>query len=82
MLHSHTRRFAVAMAALMPVVPRLSGADHGPVFGLATPTNPQEGWSFDLGVNGRAGTGRLRRRSQPSGLGLFEAPCHSQLPER
>jgi hypothetical protein len=28
-------------------------ADHGPVFGLATPTNPQGGWSFDLGVNGR-----------------------------
>jgi hypothetical protein len=29
--------------------------DHGPVFGLATPTNPQGGWSFDLGVNGRSG---------------------------
>jgi len=27
------------------------------VFGLATPTNPQGGWSFDLGVNGRGGTG-------------------------
>ena len=25
----------------------------GPVFGLATPTNPKGGWSFDLGVNGR-----------------------------
>jgi hypothetical protein len=35
----------------------LKAADHGPVFGLATPTNPQGGWSFDLGVNGRAGTG-------------------------
>src|ERR1035441_5045298 len=23
--------------------------------GLATPTNPQGGWSFDLGVNGRSG---------------------------
>ena len=34
----------------------LSAADHGPVFGLATPTNPQGGWSFDLGVNGRSGT--------------------------
>src|SRR3954469_16594569 len=30
-------------------------ADHGPVFGLATPTNPKGGWSFDLGVNGRSG---------------------------
>jgi len=26
------------------------------VFGLATPTNPQGGWSLDLGVNGRSGT--------------------------
>ena len=57
MLHLHTRRFTVAMAALMAAMPRLSAADHGPVFGLATPTNPQGGWSFDLGVNGRGGTG-------------------------
>ncbi|MBV8830490.1 MAG: hypothetical protein JO108_14790 [Acidobacteriaceae bacterium] len=57
MLHSHTRRFTVALAALMTVVPRLSAADHGPVFGLATPTNPQGGWSFDLCVDGRGGTG-------------------------
>ena len=35
----------------------LSAADHGPVFGLATPTNPRGGWSFDLGVNGRVGSG-------------------------
>ncbi len=31
-------------------------ADHGPVFGLATPTNPKGGWSFDLGLNGRSGS--------------------------
>lgn len=31
-------------------------ADHGPVFGLATPTNPKGGWSFDLALNGRSGT--------------------------
>ena len=44
------------MAALLTTVaPRLSAADHGPVFGLATPTNPQGGWSFDLGVSGRGG---------------------------
>ena len=59
MLHSHTRRFTVVMAALMAAMPHLSGADHGPVFGLATPTNPQGGWSFDLGANGRGGTGGL-----------------------
>lgn len=33
-----------------------SAADHGPVFGLATPTNPQGGWSLNLGVNGRGGS--------------------------
>ena len=34
---------------------QVQAADHGPVFGLATPTNPKGGWSFDLGVNGRDG---------------------------
>lgn len=57
MLHSQKRWFIVLLAALTAAVPHLSGADHGPVFGLATPTNPQGGWSFDLGMNGRGGTG-------------------------
>jgi hypothetical protein len=34
----------------------LNAADHGPVFGLATPTNPAHCWSFNLGANGRNGT--------------------------
>jgi hypothetical protein len=41
----------IAMATLA------GAADHGPVFGLATPTNPKGGCSFDLGVNGRGGEG-------------------------
>jgi hypothetical protein len=45
-----------AVAAAMAMASVLNAADHGPVFGLATPTNPQSGWSFDLGVNGRSGT--------------------------
>ena len=28
-------------------------AEHGPVFGVATPTNSQGKWSFDEGVFGR-----------------------------
>src|SRR5204862_7905260 len=46
-----------AALALMAIfnAPLLGAADHGPVFGLATPTNPKGGWSFDLGVNGRGG---------------------------
>jgi len=30
---------------------------HGPVFGLATPTNVKGGWSLDIGTAGRVGTG-------------------------
>jgi hypothetical protein len=48
-----SRSRAVAFAATFTVAQLLIAADHGPVFGLATPTNPKGGWSFDLGVNGR-----------------------------
>jgi hypothetical protein len=30
---------------------------HGPVFGLATPTNPKGGWSLDFNLMGRGGAG-------------------------
>lgn len=53
---SNSRLGIVASAATLLLVQLGSAADHGPVFGLATPTNPQGGWSFDLGVNGRSGT--------------------------
>lgn len=33
------------------------GSGHGPVFGLATPTNPQGGWSVDFNLMGRGGNG-------------------------
>jgi hypothetical protein len=49
--------YALAFAATLVAVWPASAADHGPVFGLATPTNPKGGWSFDLGVNGRGGAG-------------------------
>jgi hypothetical protein len=57
MLHSQKRRWTIVAVAVMVAAAPLTAADHGPVFGLATPTNPQGGWSFDLGVNGRGGTG-------------------------
>jgi len=53
---SNARPWVVAIAATLTVMQPGKAADHGPVFGLATPTNPQGGWSFDLGVNGRSGT--------------------------
>src|SRR3954452_4266615 len=49
------RSWTLALTAMVTVT-HLRGADHGPVFGLATPTNPKGGWSFDLAVNGRSGT--------------------------
>jgi hypothetical protein len=56
MCQPNARTWTIAIATLIAV--RVStAADHGPVFGLATPTNPTGGWSFDLGVNGRGGTG-------------------------
>jgi hypothetical protein len=40
--------------ALVACIPFLAhAAAHGPVFGLATPTNSQGEWSFDLGAFGR-----------------------------
>ncbi len=50
------RLWVMALAAVFTVAPSLTAADHGPVFGLATPTNPKGGWSFDLGINGRGGS--------------------------
>jgi len=35
----------------------VDAADHGPVFGLGTPTNPAGGWSFNLGLSSRNGNG-------------------------
>lgn len=55
MHHLRTRQRTLAFASLLVIAQIIQAADHGPVFGLATPTNPQGGWSFDLGVNGRGG---------------------------
>ena len=52
MIQLKTRLRVVAFAGSLAIAQFVRAADHGPVFGLATPTNPQGGWSFDLGVNG------------------------------
>ena len=41
---------------IVPVFAFASG--HGPIFGLATPTNSQGEWSFDEGIFGRTSGGR------------------------
>jgi len=50
------KRNGLSATLLIASAQLITAADHGPVFGLATPTNPKGGWSFDLGVNGRGGT--------------------------
>jgi hypothetical protein len=65
---SGSRPRAVAFASLLALAHIVKAADHGPVFGLATPTNPQGGWSFDLGVNGRSGTASVMEAELSYGL--------------
>ena len=45
---------------------------HGPVFGLATPTNPEGGWSFDANFMGRGGDGYGLMFRPALGYGLTE----------
>jgi len=46
-------KFVVVLFALVGLPAVAIAAAHGPVFGLATPTNSQGEWSFDQGIFGR-----------------------------
>ena len=46
-------KFAVVLFAVVGLPALAIAAAHGPVFGLATPTNSQGEWSFDEGICGR-----------------------------
>ena len=52
--------------------PSLLASGHGPVFGLATPTNPKGGWSFDSNFMGRTGSGSGFMFRPALGYGLTE----------
>jgi hypothetical protein len=47
-------RRAVLLLVVLGLPLLASAAAHGPVFGLATPTNSQGEWSFDEGIFGRS----------------------------
>ena len=78
-----------ALAATLAMAHLASAADHGPVFGLATPTNPKGGWSFDLGseqprrrwgsTSTRSGLSRLTGKAGVSGSVVFQ-PDASHAP--
>ena len=46
-------KFVVVLLAVVGLPALAVAAAHGPVFGLATPTNSQGEWSFDEGIFGR-----------------------------
>lgn len=46
-------KFALVLLAVVGLPILAISAAHGPVFGLATPTNSQGEWSFDEGIFGR-----------------------------
>src|SRR6266852_9676531 len=41
---------AISLLVLLALPVQAWAASHGPVFGLATPTNSQGEWSFDQGI--------------------------------
>jgi hypothetical protein len=47
---------AIGLLVLLASSLQAIAASHGPVFGLATPTNSQGEWSFDQGIFGRSTT--------------------------
>jgi hypothetical protein len=59
-----------AAASLAPAVIRASG--HGPVFALATPTNPKGGFGFDSSFMGRYGGGSGTMFRGTLGYGITE----------
>ena len=61
---------AVVFNCLVPVVLHASG--HGPVFALATPTNPKGGFSLDTGFMGSYGAGGGTMLRDALGYGITE----------
>jgi hypothetical protein len=64
--------FIIAAAASLGVPCRAVAAGHGPVFGLATPTNPKGGWSLDTSLMGRYGDGGGTMFRGTLGYGITE----------
>jgi hypothetical protein len=66
-------RFIMVLAGALALPAIAVAADHGPVFGYATPVNSEREFSFDTGIFGRAGS-RGTQLSTGSGLGYGLTP--------
>jgi hypothetical protein len=62
----------LVVAALSTTTQVAEASGHGPVFGLATPTNPRGGWSLDTSIMGRAGAGSGTMFRGAIGYGVTE----------
>ncbi|MDP8980867.1 MAG: hypothetical protein M3O35_09775 [Acidobacteriota bacterium] len=65
-------RFVFAVASLSEGLRIAQASGHGPVFGLATPTNPKGGFSFDTSLMGRYGDGGGTMFRATLGYGITE----------
>jgi hypothetical protein len=54
----------LVLLAIFAAVPPVWGSGHGPIFGLATPTNGKGGWSLDWSFMGRQGEGETASMSE------------------
>jgi hypothetical protein len=67
------KRICIAFASCLAILHAPAHASgHGPLFSLATPTNPQGGWSFDTGFMGRYGAGSGEMFRGTLGYGVTE----------
>lgn len=71
-MEHQTSSLLLAAALAMPFSQSAVASGHGPVFGLATPTNPKGGWSFDTSFMGRGGDGFGAMIRPALGYGLSE----------
>jgi hypothetical protein len=71
-MKKNSRHFVFVAAAVISATPLLQASGHGPVFGLATPTNPQGGFSLDMSFMGRYGDGGGAMVRATLGYGLTE----------
>ena|ERR1700730_7152947 len=67
-----SRRVVFVAVAAISATPLLRASGHGPVFGLATPPNPQGGFSLDTSFMGRYGDGGGAMFRATLGYGLTE----------
>lgn len=62
----------LAQAVLWAAPPTIYASGHGPVFALATPTNPKGGFGFDTSFMGRYGGGNGTMFRGTLGYGITE----------